>query len=554
MGGIAAPLYDGRWRNISTPPPQQILRWTGQQTVSTQLTIQTIPGVKVEYRPAGGLNSATETITLDTIHLDLTKEVNETIVPGSARFRFGGSTYQHTAGALYRNPSPATGAGTQAGSIDAATGRVLLTQWTAGPNTVTLDALTTQIGGQPIGSAVFRTVASPIKPGALQIRWTLVSGDIISKVVGQSGIIEDADATILVDWARGVIAIRFGLWREDADLTPEEKEEPWYDPGSVVDIDGVDMIWQTKVVQADSLIYNAVATTMLPPDSNLLGIDAARLPPDGKALIYRVGMLALIHHTDSLAQAELLAGEVIDCGRLRLYRVVIEDANGLRLMPDLYTVNRELGTVTMADPLDLGAYEAPYTVKHTVADLQRVRDTDINGRLTFLRPVSHEYPADGDSYVSGMLYVGTLQGRYSKLFKQSTWTGVWSDALIGSAPLASFNDALYPIEVSNAGAYQDRILVRFTSASAFEVIGEALGLLGIGNINADCAPINPLTNQPYFTIPYQGWGGGWAAGNCLRFNLQAACYPVDCVRAVQPSEPTGLQDSVELLLVGNVDA
>jgi hypothetical protein len=293
---------------------------------------------------------------------------------------------------------------------------------------------------------------------------------------------------------------------------------------------------------------------MLPPDSNLLGIDAARLPPDGKALIYRVGMLALIHHTDSLAQAELLAGEVIDCGRLRLYRVVIEDANGLRLMPDLYTVNRELGTVTMADPLDLGAYEAPYTVKHTVADLQRVRDTDINGRLTFLRPVSHEYPADGDSYVSGMLYVGTLQGRYSKLFKQSTWTGVWSDALIGSAPLASFNDALYPIEVSNAGAYQDRILVRFTSASAFEVIGEALGLLGIGNINADCAPINPLTNQPYFTIPYQGWGGGWAAGNCLRFNLQAACYPVDCVRAVQPSEPTGLQDSVELLLVGNVDA
>jgi hypothetical protein len=86
------------------------------------------------------------------------------------------------------------------------------------------------------------------------------------------------------------------------------------------------------------------------------------------------------------------------------------------------------------------------------------------------------------------------------------------------------------------------------------VIGENLGLVAIGDINNDCSPINPLTGEAYFTIDYRGWGGGWATGNCLRFNLHAASFPVDLVRAVQPSDPTGQSDCVELLLVGNVDA
>jgi len=40
----------------------------------------------------------------------------------------------------------------------------------------------------------------------------------------------------------------------------------------------------------------------------------------------------------------------------------------------------------------------------------------------------------------------------------------------------------------------------------------------------------------------------------LRFNLIGANYPTDLIRAIQPSEPTGQDDSVELLFLGNVDA
>ena len=86
------------------------------------------------------------------------------------------------------------------------------------------------------------------------------------------------------------------------------------------------------------------------------------------------------------------------------------------------------------------------------------------------------------------------------------------------------------------------------------MLWENLGYLGSGNINEDFSPTNLLTGQPYCTVDYRGWGAGWATGNCLRYNIISSCYPIDTVRATQPSEPTGEDDSVELLLIGNVDA
>ena len=546
---------NGSWSAIETYPPDLNYVKVGTTVENRDLLPVPHQTVKARYLVAGAGTSVNETHTLNRIDLDLTKGFNEQVVLGSPRFRFGSSLCQAIGSAIYRDPSQATGAGSVAGTLDPETGRVGLTSWLGGgANSVTVESLVTAVGNQPIEEVAFRTPVSPIKPGTLQLSWTLVDGTAKSKTVPSNGIVEDSDCVVFADADRGTVAVKFGRWHVDADLTPEQKAEAWYDPLNVINVGGVDSVWEPELVLAESIVYNTVAQTMLPPDSNLLGIDAARLPPDGQALIFRTGMLALIHNTDSFPKASPAAAEVIDCERTRLYRVVIEDVNGLRLTQDLYTVDRAAGTITMADPLDLSGYEAPFTIYHTVADLHRVRDTDISGRITFLRPVTHEYLAAGDSYVSGMLYIGTLQARYSTLFEQTTWTGVWSDTLIGSAPLASFNEALYPIEVTNAGAYPDRFLIQFTSSTAFNCIGEALGLIGVGTTSVDFAPINPLTGLPYFTIPYQGWGGGWATGNCMRFNLAAACYPIDAVRAVQPSDPTGLSDSVELLLVGNVDA
>jgi hypothetical protein len=550
MGGFMAVSMNGGLQTIPSPPEKRY-KQIGSVIAPRTFKPKYNQTVKVKYRVAGAASSVVDTVTLSSIELDLTKGINETVDPGSVRFTYGGSVFQGAAGALYRDASPATGAGILAGTIDPQTGKVILTSWSAGSNSVDVQSLVTLSGVQPVDEISFRSPASPLKPGVFQVRYQLADGTTKTKTIPQSGVLEDSDLVALLDWDRGIFMGRFGRWLVDADLTPEQKLEDWYDPLLIQNNGGVNEIWQPEHVLAWTVLYNGVATTMLPPDSALLGLDAARLPPTGEALIYQTGMLALVHRTVEVPKATLTAGEEIDTGQVRLYRVVIEDAAGARLPADLYTVNRELGLVTMIDPLDVSAYTSPFKVIYTIADLSRVRDTDINGNLTFLRPMTHDYP---DGYVSGMLYLGTLQARISDIFEQTTWTGVWQDTRIGDQPLASYNAAQFPIAVTNAGAYKDRMLVKFTSSTAFQVIGENLGLVAIGDINNDCSPIKPLTGEAYFTIDYRGWGGGWATGNCLRFNLHAASYPVDLVRAVQPSDPTGQSDCVELLLVGSVDA
>lgn len=511
--------------------------------------------VSASYLPAASTGTAAhETVTLDTLNFDLTLGYAEHITRNSLRFKIGDSVYVDRANRIYKDPSVETGAGSLAGSLDPTTGMCRITAWTAGiDNAVTLESLVTEVGSQPVDRVSFRTPITPIKPGTLQIRWSTLDGIAKSKHIDNTGKLEDSDATIDVDFARGVVHCRFGLWRIVSELTEADLAANWYSPLSIVTLDNVEKIWQPRLASAESILYNAVASTYLPPDSGLLGLDAAKLPPDGQALIYRVGQLVLTHHSSHFTVESLSPSQTIDCERTRLYRAAIEDSIGVRLGADQFTVNRATGIITLSSALDTSGFTPPWTVRHTVADLARVVDTDINGNLTLMSPLSHDYPAL-ESYCSGVLSIGTLQSRVSNVFSQVSWTNEWADSRIGAVPLAQYADALYPISVKNEGAYPDRFLIKFTSATAFQVIGENLGLIAVGEISTDCEPVNQLTGKPYFFIDKRGWGLGWVTGNCLRFNTHGACYPIDLIRAIQPSQPTELADSVELLLIGNVDA
>jgi hypothetical protein len=180
-----------------------------------------------------------------------------------------------------------------------------------------------------------------------------------------------------------------------------------------------------------------------------------------------------------------------------------------------------------------------------------VRDAQISGNVSFTRPVTHDYPTG--SYLSSALVAGDLVARVSTLFDQATWTSVWSDSLIGSAATGTFNDALYPIAVTNAGSISERWAIRFTNSTAFEVIGEHVGVIATGSTSVDCSPNNPATGYPYFTIPAVGWGSGWATGNVLRFNTVGCQFPVWVVRTIQQGPETVTDDSFTLLIRGDVD-
>ena len=143
--------------------------------------------------------------------------------------------------------------------------------------------------------------------------------------------------------------------------------------------------------------------------------------------------------------------------------------------------------------------------------------------------------------------------RCTSKFVQETWNSIWQDNSNNSSINANYNDALYPIAVTNKGAIQERWAIVFTDTTNFRIIGEVSGQIGTGNVNADCAPINPVTSEPYFQVKKEGWGAGWANGNVLRFNTIAAMYPIWCIRTVKQSEPTTLSDNFQIMYRGDID-
>lgn len=176
---------------------------------------------------------------------------------------------------------------------------------------------------------------------------------------------------------------------------------------------------------------------------------------------------------------------------------------------------------------------------------------DYRGALTFTAPLVNTFPIG--SSVSSMILLGDMQCSVGASFSQQTWTKVFQDALIGNTISANYNRVAGVITTTNLGAETERWAIVFTSATAFKLIGEDVGQIAAGVTTAAFAPLNPVTNTPYFTIPAAGWGADWAIGNVLRFNTTGARAPFWVARTISPSAPGGLDGST-FELRGSVNA
>jgi hypothetical protein len=285
-------------------------------------------------------------------------------------------------------------------------------------------------------------------------------------------------------------------------------------------------------------------------DAGLIGIDPVRLPSDGRAPIYRKGGVAVVGNTGTVT-ATVSNGQTINCARVRLSRVRVFGDDG-NLINAGYTEDLEGGTVTFTD---VTGYSQPVTVEHRVEDMAVVSEVNINGELRFTRPLTHVYPVGSvvSSAIMGSEIGSNLFARVSKVFDQATWTNVWSDDVIGTPALATFNNAQYPITTSNAGAVTERWIVRFLSTTTFEVVGENVGNIATGNTATDLTILDPETNQLRLFIPALGWGAGWAVGNVLRINTIDAMLRVWALMTVAQGPSTVARDSWQLLARGNVD-
>lgn len=524
--------------------------------------------VNVWYTPAGSSQTAVS-IEIDLPPLQIKvipRLLDETLVPGGLRFSWNGHVYIERNGVIYRDVSPATGAGTPAGTMNYLDGAATLTNYVTGAGVVTISALLTRFGDWTAIEASFRAALAPLKPEALSIVAVTDDGE---QITGSA----DADGVISGTWMRGDANHQFGVASVEFGQLDGET-------------------WMPRAVDPSTIRYSAVAYSYLPLNADILGIDPVRLPPDGRVPIYRAGDVVVILHPQTNAPAMPMLGDytytnsdgievtvqryMLSCGRTRIGWVKIDDDNGdtvaLQTTVDgngvrLSGLDRKLGIVYWDD---ISALATPLTVKHTVADLRMITDAQISGWLTLARSLSHDFPAD-ESIIAACLIHGDRRARVKTVWDQVSWDGVWRDAIYGSAATATLNLIDYPITVTNEGADTERWVFRCTNAASnlWELIGEHRGLVWSGTYApyvsgtpVDVAPINPRTRDengqngtPYMTIPQRANGGGWANGNVIFIPTVGAIADFWVARSIQQSDEPDDDgaDGCEIYALGNID-
>jgi hypothetical protein len=517
----------------------------------------------VDVLPAGSTLTATysldsaspvaknETLNLAELKVDLSTTTEEALVAGGIKFGFAGSTLIDRQGILYRDHSVTTDSATASGSIDYQTGIATLTQWTGGSPTLTIQAAVSIKGAAYVVGVAGRAPGAPLATGQFQLVCTAYDGTNIVASADNNGVITHEWVRGHVDWQSGVFKIGFGKLVLDSTIPADVKlNSGWY---SAANIDANGKMWLPLLVKPETIKFNAVLVSYIPLDADILGVDTVRLPQDGRVPLFRVGNVGVVHNTQTLTLPNpVTAGSIHDCGRTLLSYAKVFDTNGLIVPTSKYTADLDAGTVTMANPLDLTGYVQPLHIEHRIEDMALVSDVQITGQIKLMKPVRHAYPAN-TSYLSSALVIGDLQARVTGLFDQLAWSSVFSDTVIGSGSNAAFNDVLYPFLLTNAGAIQERWAIVFTGATAFSCYGEYSGLVAEGTTGADFAPLNPITNVPYFTINHLGWGSGWSAGNVLRFNTIAANFPLWLARTTLQSDPAVYADNFKLQIRGDAN-
>lgn len=491
--------------------------------------------------------SGTESLSGDMDQLHLKTNIANAFSLSGVSFSAGGKKYVSKAsGDVQVDLSPVTGIGTSVGTLTPSQGELTLSDWPAAMAPAVTDWR--GVASAPVNGAftpyntyatTFRIATAPIRTGSFSVLGTMADGTTFNYSADSDGIIDEPRVKGRINYTTGVVKL-VGV-SPTAPAGVIKQDLSWLDIPGVTD-EYIDLIRQ------ETLRYNAVAFTYLPLDAELLGIDPIRLPSDGRVPIFRAGELAVVGHTATTTPATAVNAGVVNVGRTRLSRLRVL-GNDNAVIETGYTEDLEAGTVTW---VDVTGYSQPVRVEHRIEDMGLIRDAQIDGTITFTRPLTHNFPLG--SYVSSALRAGDLQSRVPLLFDQATWDNVtFSDVLVGSAAPGTYNDGGYPIALTNAGTVTEKWALKFKTTQTFDIIGEHVGNIGEGSINTVTEPINPATGVPYFSIPVLGWGGGWSIGNIVRFNTQGAMFPVWMVRTVQQGPESAADYSFLTIVRGDVD-
>ncbi|MGP1720533.1 hypothetical protein [Shewanella frigidimarina] len=302
----------------------------------------------------------------------------------------------------------------------------------------------------------------------------------------------------------------------------------------------------TQDVKLSTLRYDITEQVRNLPPADIYGLNPLRIPNAGIVDIYRAWGTIAVSHTDYQNIVSPSNGTVITI-RTGSNFVDISDATGASLWTatsDHFSVDSAAGTVTLNS--DFSSFTAPFILSDTISELALVTAVNTN-TVTISAALSREYPIG--SSVASVQILGDLQARVGKVRDMTSWANNWD--LDGEAAQGTLNTVDYPIEVTNAAAVNEDWVLVFTSTTAFRCVGKRIGQIATGDTVNDFAPINSLTNQPYFAIRSGAFGAGWNPGEAIRFATVASAKPVMPIRTVQAGHSQINTDRAVLAFRGN---
>ena len=512
--------------------------------------------IAATYRVAGTVPRAkTQTIAQPAVSLALCPFTSEQTVPGSVMFRWMGQVYQDFEGVIYRDRTD-TSAGIASGTMNYSTNTAVMTDWVVGgtgPGDFQVLSLWTRKGDWSTASIFFNCEAAPLKagPGGFVLSVVDMLGNTLAANVDAQGMITGQHMRGRVEFSRGGVELQFGDYVLDADLTADERAQWWY---SADDVGAVQpgRIWRPWPVDPTTLRYSAVSYIYLPVDTTLMGLDPAALPADGRVAFARAGDLCVIGVTHGGVTFVPTVGQVYELGAERLSFAQVIDAATQAEIHTGYSADLDAGTVTFND---LTGYPVGgVKVIGRTEVYRQIGEVRIDGKVRLTQPVGYGFPVG--AVFSTALRFGDRFARVSRVYDQASWNGTtWYDGVDPTKGEATgtFASGQHPIVVTNRGAITERWALRFRSdGQTFDLIGQHLGQIASGNINADFSPMHIAAGAPYMTVSSAGWGAGWVSGNVLFIDTIGAEAAIDCVRCTQPGSPAGLDDSAWIVQRGDV--
>ena len=481
--------------------------------------------VVLNANTANTTEAATKTVKANSLFINMPSTVADPIVNGSVLMQALGAKLTDSFGQIKRNAQVV-------GTIDYLSGLVALSNWDANQlNSAVVNSMLRGTNDVPVYNMVFKTPVAPLKESSVSLSVDLLTGQKLTlSTDGQGKITGSQYAHGFVDFKAGVVVLYFYEALKISD-NPDVVNQPWYNAENIYIEGGANYINRPVYINPNTIRYNAIAYSYLPLDKELIGLDPVRLPSDGRVPFVRKGDSIAITELKTMQLPTNAPNDTFDLGFERLSDVNVVDSTGKKVSFDYLNIDLDAGTLQLNGLFDMSFYTAPLTAKYRIMDIALVIETDISGRVTLSTPITHDYSTA--AVFSSMLLAGDMQARAFNVFGQKSWSGVWSDSLIGDGTTSQLQVTNNPIVVTNRDAITERWALVFTGPSSFKVVGETVGEIGNGSTSTNTSPINPMTGQPYFAIPAVAWGGGWSANNVLRFNTGSAKYPLWIGNAIQ---------------------